>query len=130
MLASGVRIETVGISFYGSREYFDRKGGAEPFVRSLYENLLHRGADQRGLDYWVGLLRNGRATPPDVASGFYLSIESRLDRAARVFESILGRRPASSVQQDWAQRLLKVDDVLMAVELSLSDEFYERATTS
>ena len=130
VLASGVRIETVGISFYGSREYFDRKGGAEPFVRSLYENLLHRTPDQQGLDYWVGLLEGRRATPPDVASGFYLSIESRFDRAGRVFESILGRRPSTAVQQDWAERLLRTDDVRMAVELSLSDEFYERATTS
>lgn len=130
VLASGVRIETVGISFYGSREYFDRKGGADPFVRSLYDNLLHREPDQKGLDYWVGLLEGRRATPADVASGFYLSIESRFDRAGRVFESILGRRPSTAVQQDWAERLLRTDDVLMAVELSLSDEFYERATTS
>lgn len=129
ILASGVRIETVGISFYGSKEYFDRKGGAETFVRSLYENLLFREADRKGLDYWVGMLQDRRATPADVASGFYLSLESRLDRAARVYESILGRRPAPEAQQDWAQRLLKVDDVLMAVELSLSDEFYERATS-
>src|SRR3546814_6296016 len=50
VLASGVRTETVGISFYGSREYFDRMGGAEPFVRALYDNLLHRQADAGGLD--------------------------------------------------------------------------------
>ena len=129
VLASGVRVETVGISFYGSQEYFDRTGGAEPFVRSLYDNLLHRQPDQGGLDYWVSLLRIRRATPADVASGFYLSVESRLDRADRVFQGILGRRPGASEQRDWAERLLKVDDVLMAVELSLSDEFYERATS-
>ncbi|MCO8127525.1 DUF4214 domain-containing protein [Acidimicrobiia bacterium EGI L10123] len=130
VLASGVRIETVGISFYGSQEYFDRKGGAEPFVRSLYENLLHREADQDGLAYWVGMLQNRRALPPDVASGFYLSLESRLDRAARVYEHVLGRQPSGQAQQHWAQQLLSTDDVRMAIELSLSDEFYERATTS
>jgi hypothetical protein len=130
VLASGVRTETVGISFYGSQEYFDRKGGAEPFVRSLYENLLHRQPDQEGLDYWVGRLEDRRAAPPDVASGFYLSLESRLDRAARVYNAVLGRSPGDEAQQHWAQRLLSTDDVLMAVELSLSDEFYERATTS
>ena len=129
VLASGVRIETVGISFYGSREYYQDMGGAEPFVRALYENLLHREADQRGLDYWVGMLQSGRARPADVASGFYVSPESRLDRATRVFESILGRRPSGTEQQDWAARLQKIDDVLVAVELSLSDEFYERATS-
>lgn len=130
VLASGVRVETLGINFYGSREYFDKMGGAEPFVRSLYENLLHREPDRRGLDYWVSMLEGGRAVPPDVASGFYVSLESRTDRAARVYEAILGRQPSAEAQQHWAQRLLKVDDVLMAVELSLSDEFYERATTS
>lgn len=130
VLADGVRTETVGISFYGSREYYTQMGGAEPFVRALYDNLLHRDADQRGLDYWVGLLQARRATPADVASGFYLSLESRLDRAARVYQTILGRNPDGAGQQHWAQRLLSTDDVLMAVELSLSDEFYERATTS
>lgn len=129
VLASGVRTETVGISFYGSREYFQKMGGAEPFVQALYENLLHRDADQSGLDYWVRMLESGRATPADVASGFYVSLESRLDRATRAFESILGRRPGRTEQQDWAERLQKIDDVLVAVELSLSDEFYERATS-
>ncbi len=130
VLASGVRTETVGISFYGSREYFDRMGGADPFVRALYDNLLHRAPDQGGLDYWVRMLQSRRATPADVASGFYLSKESRLDRAARVYETILHRRADPTGQQDWAERLLKTDDVVMAIELSLSDEFYERAFTS
>lgn len=130
VLASGVRVEDVGVQFYGSREYFDKMGGPEPFVRALYENLLHREPDGDGLDYWVSMLEGRRALPPDVAEGFYLSIESRMDRVARLYQTILGRGPDRTGQQHWAQQLLTTDDVLLAVELSVSDEFYERATTS
>lgn len=130
VLASGVRVEDVGVQFYGSREYYLKMGGPEPYVTALYDNLLHREPDQAGLDYWAGLLRDQRAEPPDVADGFYKSIESRMDRVARLYQTILGRGPDRSGQQHWAERLLTTDDVLLAVELSLSDEFYQRAISS
>jgi len=130
VLASGVRVEDVGVQFYGSDEYYRKMGGPEPYVDALYDNLLHRDPDEAGLSYWAGLLRDGQAEPPDVADGFYKSIESRMDRVARLYETILGRGPDRTGQQHWAERLLNTDDVLLAVELSLSDEFYERAISS
>jgi hypothetical protein len=130
VLASGVRVEDVGVQFYGSDEYYRKMGGPEPYVRALYDNLLHREPDASGLSYWAGLLRDRRAMPPDVADGFYKSIESRLDRVARLYQTILGRGPDRAGQQHWASKLLTTDDVLLAVELSLSDEFYQRAISS
>lgn len=130
VLESGVRVEDVGVQFYGSAEYYRKMGGTEPYVTALYDNLLHREPDQSGLDYWAGKLRDRTTRPPGVADGFYKSIESRLDRVARLYQTILGRDPDPSGQLHWAKRLLTTDDVLLAVELSLSDEFYERATTA
>jgi hypothetical protein len=33
------------------------------FVSSVYHNLLNRGPDPEGLDYWVGELESGASTP-------------------------------------------------------------------
>jgi hypothetical protein len=127
VLASGTRIEQVGSLFYGSEEYVEAAGSFEGYVDLLYENLLHRDPERSGLDYWVRMLRSGSATPPEVASGFYVSKESRLDRLARLYERFLGRRPDAEGQAHWASELLRRDDIVLAVELSLSEEFYARA---
>lgn len=127
VLSSGTRIEDVSALFYGSKEYVAAAGSPEGYVRELYENLLHRQADPIGLAYWSGLLRRGEASPPEVARGFYASRESRLDRVARLYERFLGRQPDRAGQAHWAEELLDVDDIVLAVELSLSDEFYGRS---
>ena len=127
VLASGTRIEDVGALFYGSEEYVEAAGTLEDYVGLLYENLLHRDPEQSGLEYWTGMLRSGDATPPMVARGFYASLESRLDRVARLYERFLGREPDRAGQAHWADELLRVDDIVLAVELALSDEFYARA---
>ncbi|HEX4902784.1 MAG TPA: DUF4214 domain-containing protein [Acidimicrobiales bacterium] len=127
VLASGTRIEEVGALFYGSEEYVRAAGSLEGYVDLLYENLLDRDPEQSGLDYWVGLLRSRSATPPEVAGGFYASLESRLDRVAVLYDRFLGREPDRAGQAHWADELLRVDDIVLAVELALSDEFYARA---
>jgi len=127
VLASGTRIEDVGALFYGSEEYVRAAGSLEAWVELLYDNLLHREPEQSGRDYWVGLLRDGAATPPEVARGFYASKESRLDRVGRLYERFLGRQPDPAGQAHWADQLLRTDDIVLAVELSLSDEFFARS---
>ena len=127
VLASGTRVEDVGVQFYGSAEYVQRMGGFRPWIEALYDNLLHRTPDAAGLAFWLGLATT-RATPPEIAEGFYLSLESRRDRVARLYETVLGRGPDPGGHAHWATRLLDTDDVLLAVDLSLSDEFYLRAT--
>ncbi len=128
LLDGGMRVEDVGVLFYGSEEFFRASGGVEAYVTALYEHLLHRVPDARGLAYWSGRLTGGTALPPDIAAGFYRSLESRRDRVARLYDTILGRPPDPSGHAHWAEQLLETDDVLLAVDLSLSDEFYERAT--
>lgn len=127
VLAAGTRVEEVGVYFYGSDEYYKGAGSPEDYVRALYRNLLHRDPDDAGLKYWADKLRAG-ATPPDVARGFYLSLESRRDRVARLYDTILGRAPDKSGHSYWAERLIKTDDIVLAVDLTMSAEYYERAT--
>lgn len=126
-LAAGMRVEDMGVLFYGSQEYRDRAGSLSTWVTWLYENLLHREPEDDGLAFWIRSVETGAMTEPEVARGFYQSVESRRDRVARLYETILGRRPDRSGWAHWTELLIDTDDVLLAVELAVSDEFYERA---
>ncbi len=127
-ISAGVRIEVIGAQFYGSPEYFDRVGGTnEAFVRSLYRELLDRDADDAGLEFWGGQLERGEVTTGDVASGFYMSVESRRSRVTGLYQQILGRSPDESGLAFWAEQLLVTDDLVLASDLAVSDESYQRA---
>ena len=49
--------------------------GVEAFVRRLYSEVLDRSADEAGVNHWVGLLRDNKATAAQVANGFFGSQE-------------------------------------------------------
>ncbi len=118
----------LGIYFYGSAEYYNRSGGNdESFIRALYRDLLHREPEATGLAYWKGELAKSTVGPPDIASGFYVSLESRRDRADALYQRVLGR-PADAVGRDSAaERILVADDLVVAAELGTSEEFYVAA---
>ena len=119
-MAGGLKYEQLGTLFYGSDEYFDRAGGTDgTFVDTLYRNILGREADGPGRRYWVDLLATDRANPDDVANAFYVSIESRRDRARSMHRLILGSGPGASLTDRLADRLLVVDDLTLAAELAV-----------
>ncbi|MGF1598276.1 MAG: DUF4214 domain-containing protein [Acidimicrobiales bacterium] len=124
----GLSLQRVGVFFYGSEEYVAAAGSPTAYVTRLYDRLLGRSVDQEGLSYWVGQLSSGRARATDVAAGFYASPESRRGRVVELYREVLGRDPDQSGSEYWAERLLAVDDVVLAAELATSDEFHERAT--
>ncbi len=126
-IRGGLKLQDLGTYFYGSREYADAAGSPEGYVTGLYEVLLDRPPDPEGLAYWVGLLESGASTPPDAASGFYASIESRRDRVDRLYGQILGRSPSSETREYWAERLPAMGDTGLAAQLAASAEFYRLA---
>ncbi len=126
-MANGLALEAVGVNFYGSAEYVASSGSTTEYVTRLYQVLLERPPDQAGLRYWVELLQSGRAKPPDVAAGFYASIESRRGRVSSLYDQVLDREPDAEGLGYWAQRLLQIDDVVLAAELAASDEFHAAA---
>lgn len=126
VLRNGATVQDIGTSFYGSEEFFLRHGSADAFVDALYRNLLHRAPDAAGLRYWTEALDRGRATPPDVAYGFYASIESRRDRVSQVYLWVLGRSPDGSGREYWAEQVAVDGDLSLAVHLSLSEEYVRR----
>ena len=112
--------------FYGSAEYVAASGSSERYVDRLYRALLDRGGDPNGQRYWVDLLDSGRATPSEVAGGFYASVESRRGRVEALYQDVLGRAPDADGLDYWTGRLLDFDDILLAAELAASDELYQR----
>lgn len=124
----GLPLESVGVEFYGSREYFDRSGGtAQSWIRAMYEDLLGRSADSGGLTYWVGQLAAGQPRSA-VAANFYRSVESRRDRTERIHQQVFGTPIADPGLQTWADRLAWVGDVRLAAELAASQTFWNKAT--
>jgi hypothetical protein len=121
-----LRVEEVGVQFYGSQEYYKKTGGGRSYVTQLYRKLLHREPDEDGLRYWTSRLRNGWP-PTAVADGFYKSIESRRDRVARLYQYFLRRRPDPSGHRYWAEQLLRHDDLKLAAFLASSPEYIGRS---
>lgn len=120
----GLQLQDLGTYFYGSAEFAAKAGGTEAYVADLYNLLLQRAPDLDGLEYWVGLLESGQALPPDVAHGFYASIESRRERASALYQRVFGEVPDDDDRQYWAERLLAVGDAGVAAELAASSDYY------
>ncbi|MGF1598275.1 MAG: SpoIID/LytB domain-containing protein [Acidimicrobiales bacterium] len=123
VLGSGVKLQSIGIWFYGSPEYHARAGGNHrDFVAALYRDILGRQPDAGGHDYWTAQLNSGVAGLDDVAAGFYSSLESRRARAASMHQVVLGTAPGAEVRDLLAARLLHVDDLVLAAEIAASPE--------
>ncbi|MEM7273233.1 MAG: DUF4214 domain-containing protein [Actinomycetota bacterium] len=127
-IAAGLNLQDLGTYFYGSSEYADGAGSAAAYVTGLYRALLGRDPDADGLTYWVDLLEGGEAGPPDVANGFYASIESRRDRATRIHQDVMGTEPSGDDRDLLADRLLVVGDAGVAAELAGSSDYYRLVT--
>lgn len=125
-LNNGMRVEEVGVHFYGSGEYYRKTGGGRSYVTELYRKLLHREPDDSGLNYWSSRLRRG-TSPTVVAEGFYKSNESRRDRVARLYRYFLHRNPDPSGHRYWAEQLLHHDDLRLAAFLASSEEYIHRS---
>jgi hypothetical protein len=126
-LRDGMSQQDLGIYFYGSEEYVLRSGGNSGFVHSMYNNLLHRPADVDGHKYWTDLLNHKIAKAPDVAAGFYQSLESRRDRVTRLYERLVGTPLNAEKHARWAEELAGTDDLKFTAQLISGPDFYRSA---
>ena len=60
--------------FFFSKEFTNKKLSNEEFVKTAYRTILNREADEKGLKYWTGKLKEG-ATRRSILSGFVSSKE-------------------------------------------------------
>ena len=126
-LRDGMSQQDLGIYFYGSEEYVLRSGGNSGFVHSMYNNLLHRPADADGHKYWTDLLNQRLTKAPDVAAGFYQSLESRRDRVARLYGRLVGGNLNPDKHEAWAEILAGTDDLQFTADLISGPDFYRSA---
>lgn len=118
-VGQGFAVESVGVLFYGSPEYYARSGGTDTaFVTALYRDLLHRTPDSGGQQYWEDRLADGSANLDDVVAGFYSSLESRRDRAVALHLRVKGSAPDAATTDAIAERLAARGTLGAAAELA------------
>jgi Ca2+-binding RTX toxin-like protein len=89
-LGSGAQtLDSIADAFEGSREFANTYGSASnaDFVNALYQNVLDRGADTAGFNYWTDTLDNG-ASRADVLTGFSESREFRNASSDELFSYV------------------------------------------
>lgn len=67
--------ESVGVSFFLSKEMRNSKLSDEEFINRLYLTFMDREADEEGIDYWKSFLKKKGNTRSDVVYGFTRSPE-------------------------------------------------------
>jgi len=81
-----------------SDEFYSAHGGTpQGFVAGLYLNLLDRGTDPGGLNYWAGLLQSGTSSRLGVVTAILNSAEAKATEVAEWYRSYLGRTASVDV---------------------------------
>jgi hypothetical protein len=96
----GATLGQIAQGFIASAEFTERFGTVlthEEFVQLLYQNVLDRSADPRGLAFWVGALNSG-VSQAEVLTLFSESAENITHTADRIrvtlaYQGLLGRTP-------------------------------------
>ena len=90
-LDRGMSLQTVAEHFISSAEFQSRYGANlsnAAFVDQLYRNILHRPADQAGLNYWVWILDSRTDTRAGVLANFSEGAENRQQVLASIESGI------------------------------------------
>lgn len=90
-LGAGVSLHDVAARFIASPEFVARYGGLDSagFVRTLYQNVLDRPGEPAGVEYWTGVLDDGRTDRAGVVVAFSESQEHRVALAPAIEDGIL-----------------------------------------
>ena len=105
-LRSGLVTRRMRANLYGSNEYFNVQGDGdvEEYVRSAYNDILGREAEESGLDYWIGLIEGG--TPRGtVADRFLNTSEARTVVIRDHFLRWVDREPTPTELSTWLPQL-------------------------
>jgi hypothetical protein len=76
----GISQRDVAASFVASKEFADLYGSNPTnlaYITKLYNNVLHRAPEQKGLDYWVGIMDSGAASRSEVLAFFSEGAENK-----------------------------------------------------
>ena len=125
----GLTDEQLEASFIGSPEYYEVSGGTDAlWVEAMYNNLLGRGPDDGGKNYWVNTLARG-GDRSAVAFGFAASAEREGMAVQDDYQRFLGRSAASDEVAYWvnAFRHGKTNEDVVTGFVA-SDEYFHEHT--
>jgi hypothetical protein len=126
-LQQGGTEEGMAALFLSSAEYQAEHPDNAAFVRSLYDNLLSRGASDTEVAGWVDVI-NGGASRVDVARTFVHSQEASLRAVDAVYADFLWREADAAGREGFANLLQhpdgKASDVMVGV--MASNEYWGR----
>lgn len=97
VLDSGAALADMAMGFVDSSEFKTKFGAnldAAQFVTQLYQNILHRPAEQAGFDYWVGVLTSNDSlvSRGQLLANFSESDEN-IERVAQVIGESIAYQP-------------------------------------
>jgi hypothetical protein len=78
-------------TIFTSAEYMSLHPGADPYIGSLYQNILGRPADPGGLAVWSVLYDQGQFAA--LVNGILTSTEAKTDLVTGYYETLLNRAP-------------------------------------
>ena len=108
-----------------SDEYYRYSGDTDAdWLEALYLDILGRGSDQEGLEYWLDQINSGVARPLIVA-GLYQSDESLGRRVDAYYQESLGRSPNDSERAGAISTIRQDGERGLRAEIWASDEVYE-----
>lgn len=129
-ISRGLTLEAAAVEFYASAEYYANAGKHDDgFIRALYDDLLGRTANASGVRYWKDRMRAPDFGQRETAANFYLSVESRTDRADALFREVFGRAPSAQERNAWADRLAQVGGIVLSAEMAATDAYWNRAVS-
>ncbi len=85
----------------------------EAFVKRFYKNILQRGFDLGGLNFWVGVIKTKEKTPQEAALGFFNSQEFKNKNLSDeefveiVYNTFFDRASDKNGREYWLKRLSK-----------------------
>ncbi len=102
----------------------------ESFVKRFYTNVLQRGYDIAGLNYWVGVIKTKEKTPQEAALGFFNSKEfknkdlSDKEFIKIVYNTFFDRDPDDNGERYWLSQLANgMKRIAVVRGFTYSDEF-------
>jgi hypothetical protein len=99
-MEQGTTLDALADDFVKSSEFQSRYGAGlsnHDLVAKFYENVLHRAADQAGLDFWTGALDSHAATSAQVLAAISESRENIDGTAALIGNGLVLDQPLVTI---------------------------------
>jgi hypothetical protein len=124
-------LASISATFAGSSEFKAKYGSLSnrAFVERVYQNVLGRDGDQKGIDYWTGQLDSHRQSRGQVMLGFSESHESVqrtrfVTAVVDVWFGLLNRAPTATEASTWVTALTDGTPRTAAITTVLSSPAY------